>query len=427
MIVFSHPTGNQNARHAALSLARAGLLEEFWTSINWDESGLLDRCLPARVRSELQRRSFPAEVRPFIRTLPWREMGRLISARLRLGSLFEGESALFSVNAVYRAMDRHMARRVLPRLKPAAVYAYEDGAAETFRAGQRLGSHRFYELPIGYWRAAQAIFREESEREPEWASTLRGISDSPAKLARKDEELQLASTIIVPSNFTKETLSLAPGITAPIYVIPYGAPAVIRNSKPEPNSGNLRVLFVGALGQRKGLSYLLQAVGLLKNSIELTLIGRKQSETCGPLNDATRRHRWLPSLPHSEVLKEMSRHDVLVFPSLFEGFGLVILEAMSQGMPVITTPNGGGLDLITHGQDGFGVPIRSAEAIAEKLELLAGDRALLARMSTAAIETARRCSWENYGRRLVEVVTQRVRNPEATEPQTAGEVFPRTQ
>lgn len=406
MIVFSHPTGNQNARHAALALAQNNLLAELWTSISWNDAGILDSVLPKRMRQELRRRSFPPALWPFMRTRPWREAGRMISMRLRLRALFERESAVFSVDEVYKDMDRHVARRVLPRRKPTAVYAYEDGAAETFRAGQRLGWQRIYELPIGYWRAAQAILREEGERQPEWACTLRGIADSPAKLARKDEELQRASLIIVPSSFVKETLGLAPGITAPIQVNPYGAPAVTIKAVPPPHAGKLRVLFVGGLGQRKGLSYLLQAVALVKDGVELTLIGRKLSETCGPLNEATKQHRWIPSLPHAEVLQEMSRHDVLVFPSLFEGFGLVILEAMSQGLPVITTANGAGLDIITPGEDGFSVPIRSAAAIAEKLDLLAGNPALLGRMKTAALETARRSSWENYKRRLVELVKQ---------------------
>lgn len=404
MILFSHPTGNQNARHAATALAEAGLLAEFWTSINWHQEGMIDRLLPARLRAELRRRSFPARLRPFIHTSPWREAGRLVSIRLRLQSLFAEEDAFFSVDAVYRALDRRVARQMMPRRKPAAVYAYEDGAVETFRKAERLGVHRFYELPIGYWRAGHAIFIEEIEREPAWASTLRGVCDSPEKLARKDEELRRAGTIFVPSTFTKETLKLAPEINAPIYVNPYGAPPASPAPGLAGDKGKLQVLFVGALTQRKGLSYLLEAVGMIKGGVELTLIGRKTSQHCVPLNDATKKHRWVESLPHAEVLREMSRHDVLVFPTLFEGFGLVILEAMSQGIPVITTPNSGGLDIITEGVDGFGVPIRSATALAEKLELLARDRPLLARMKVAAIETARRCSWESYERRLLEYV-----------------------
>ncbi len=121
----------------------------------------------------------------------------------------------------------------------------------------------------------------------------------------------------------------------------------------------------------KGLSYLLKAIKSLQGGVELTLLGRKVVDGCAPLESAIRTHRWLPTLSHGAVLREMHEHDVLVLPSLFEGFGLVILEAMAQGTSVITTDHTAGSDVIENGSDGFIVPIRSAEAIAEKLDLLA--------------------------------------------------------
>ena len=133
--------------------------------------------------------------------------------------------------------------------------------------------------------------------------------------------------------------------------------------------GKLRVLFVGALSQAKGLGYLLEAVAGLEGGIEFTLIGRRVSPTV-PAPSLLEKYNWIPSLPHDELLREMSRHDVLVLPSLHEGFGLVMTEAMSQGLVVITTPHTAGPDLITDGVDGFVVPIRSAAAIEEKLEIL---------------------------------------------------------
>ena len=137
---------------------------------------------------------------------------------------------------------------------------------------------------------------------------------------------------------------------------------------------------------------------------ELTLLGRKTSESCQPLDAALRTHRWVPSQPHAEVLEEMTRHDVFVFPSLFEGFGLVLLEAMSRGLPVITTEHTAGPDFLSHGVDGFVIPIRSTDSIVEHLELLARDRELLDEMKQAAVATAAKHSWEDYRRRLREVV-----------------------
>ena len=146
----------------------------------------------------------------------------------------------------------------------------------------------------------------------------------------------------------------------------------------------------------------------LGDAVALTVVGRKTSQECRPLDTALARHRWIPSLPHDELLEEMGQHDVLVFPSLFEGFGLVILEAMSRGLVVISTPNTAAPDVITDGIDGFVVPIRDPAAIQERLELLLDDRARLTSMQQGALATARRRTWAQHRSRIVEVVREAI-------------------
>jgi len=160
---------------------------------------------------------------------------------------------------------------------------------------------------------------------------------------------------------------------------------------------------VGQIGQRKGVGYLLDAVDRLGAGVKLTLLGRPLAVP-PVLKRAFERHRWIESAPHAEVLRLMREHDVLAFPSLFDGFGLVILEAMAQGTVVIATPNTAAPDLLDDGRDGFIVPIRSADAIAGRLTQLAEDRGLLAQMSEAARQTAARRTWEEYRRKVIEAV-----------------------
>ena len=116
-------------------------------------------------------------------------------------------------------------------------------------------------------------------------------------------------------------------------------------------------------------------------------------------------NNWILSAPPSRVLELMREHDVLVLPSLFEGFGLVISEAMSQGTVVIATPHTAAADLMTDGEDGFVVPIRSADAITAALTALAEDRDLLLSMSKAAQAKANAVTWESYRGQLVEAVS----------------------
>lgn len=412
MVLFAHPLSTPFTREAALALHEAGSLVELETCLHWTPGNPLERCLPGSVTRELGRRSYPAATRPKVRTRPWREAGRLLAARLPgLAALARHETGSCSVDAVFHDLDRATARRVAALVRGGSdlrgVYAYEDGALATFQAARAAGLRCIYDLPIGYWRVAQRLFAEEAERVPEWAATLTGRDDGAEKLARKDAEIAAADLVVVASAFTRQTLAEAPGLQAPVEVVPYGAPAVASQgaARRRREAGRpLRVLFAGSLGQRKGLSYLLDAVAPLGSHVDLTLLGRPTARGCAPLETALRTHRWVPSLPHAGVLAEMARQDVLVFPSLFEGFGLVLLEAMSQGVTVITTAHTAGPDLLTEGEDGFIVPLRSSAAIAEKLEALVRDPERVAAMGDAARQKASLCSWRAYRQRLVATV-----------------------
>ena len=225
MILLSHPTGNENVRQAALAFQEAGLLQEFWTCLSWNADGPANRFLPAKLRQQLSRRSFHPALRPLIHTAPAREMGRLLASAIGVSAFSQHETGPLSIDAVFGGLDRKVAGRLRELADCQAVYCYEDGALETFRAAQERNLPRLYDLPIGYWRVAQQIYAEERTREPEWAVTLSGIRDSAGKLARKEEELKLATSVVVASSFTRETLRAAE-FSASVTVIPYGAPAV---------------------------------------------------------------------------------------------------------------------------------------------------------------------------------------------------------
>ena len=414
MILLSHPTGNANLREAVRALDEAGLLAEFWTSVCWNQEHWLNRVIPCSASRKLGRRAFSHVGRDQLHCHPWVELGRLVSRQLNLSSLLRHEVGRFSVDAVYRSLDSRVAARLHDAPCIRGVYAYEDGALASFRAARRLGIRTIYELPIGYWKCYRELMEEEASLQPEWAMTLHGRGDSDEKLARKDEELALATDIVVPSDFVRGTLRKAGHLEASVSVLPYGAPLaerIVRTARMS-RDGKLKILFVGGLSQRKGLSYLLQAVTRFGSKVELTLIGRKVAE-CRTLEAALRVHRWIPSLSHSALLEEMSRHDVMVFPSLFEGCALVVLEAMSQGVPVITTPHTGASHFVSEGDDGFIVPIRDVEAIVEKLEMLLLNRDRLAAMSGAAISKAAQHSWAQYRHRFAATVRLALMNDTA--------------
>jgi glycosyltransferase involved in cell wall biosynthesis len=233
------------------------------------------------------------------------------------------------------------------------------------------------------------------------------LTHSADFLEARDEELELADHIIVPSDHVKRTLQRAPISKEKLHIVPYGTdeskgPTRVLGSSRE---RKLRVLFVGALTQRKGIGYVLDAVKMMGSAVQFTMVGRKIGRSA-PIDAAVREHRWIPCIPHHAVLEEMARNDILVLPSLSEGFALVILEALSRGLPVITTTSSGAEEMIRDGQEGFLVPIRSAEAIAEKLELLNNNPELLDRMSDSALQRAHAFTWQVYRDLLAKTLKQ---------------------
>ena len=411
-IVIAHPTGNQNVRAAAVGLAEAGVADSFQTTIASFPGDFVDRLSEVRPFAILRRRRFDARIREITETWPWLEIGRLLSARARVNRLIRHETGPFSIDAVYRDLDRRVAATLRERAARGvtAVYAYEDGARFSFQKGKELGLQCLYDLPVGYWRAARMVFEREMARWPEWTATLAGLRDSASKLMNKDEEIRLADRIFVASQFTANTLRHYPGDLPPVHIVPYGFPPALKVRDYSSSNTNraLKLLFVGGLTQRKGIAYLFKAVEALKPYVSLTVVGNKPHQDCPALNKELASHSWIPGMPHADVLRLMQGHDVLLFPSLFEGFGLVITEAMSQGTPVITTDRTAGPDLIAHGNNGWIIEAGSAEAIQESIENILCNRRIVAECGHEAMETARQRPWSLYGQELADAIRTEV-------------------
>ncbi len=415
MIIQAHPMGNAFVRELAEGLVERGLLGEFWTGLDYPQNDAWLRWMPSSWLKEARRRQIPAAVKPYVHLRPWRELARLMAPRLGRSDWIVHETGRFSVDRIFHDFDAALARRVAKVPKPQGIYLYEDGAEQAFAAARARGVATLYDLPIGYWRAARRILTEEAELSPEWAATLRGNSDSAAKLARKDRELALADTVFVASTFTRRTLSEYPGQIQDIVTVPYGAPTPLPGARPAGRRADepLKVLFVGSLGQRKGLRYLLEAMAMLEGQagFSLTLIGTVPAGRCDPLATALRQHRHVTSLPHAEIMAEMRRHHVLVLPSLFEGFGLVLTEAMANGLPVIATDHTAAPDIMQDGREGFLVPIRSAARIAESLVRLREDETARQAMGAAAIQRTAAMPWINYRRQMGDAIQARLGSP----------------
>lgn len=291
--------------------------------------------------------------------------------------------------------DRQVARRV-----PAgALVVGQFGASlATFGRARMLGSKTVLDYPIARLDFARDLLLEEARLRPALADTIVGrysLTPTPPHLARIATEVHRADVVVVGSRFAADSFA---GVVEDerLLVVPYGVDTSafrpIRRAAP---NGRIRVLFAGQLTQRKGIGYLLEAHALLDPArFELDLVG--------PL---VGRGRWLSSYSgkfrHSAGVRPQDmpavyhHADVLVLPSLIEGSAIVVLEAMASGLPVIVTPNVGA-DAVRDGVDGFIVPIRSAAAIAERLEELARDEEFRAQMGRNGRERALQFDWQVF-------------------------------
>jgi glycosyltransferase involved in cell wall biosynthesis len=411
-IIISHPMGNMNTRAAAIGLRKKGLLYKFYTCIACFENSLLYKLASLPFLKEFRRRLFDSSLEKVTHTFPWRELGRQISIKFKFKHLLKHEKGYFCVDKICRNFDKQVSRDI-KNDNINAVYAYEDCALLTFRAAKKQNKYCIYDLPIGYWRSMRYLLSIEQERNPQWAITLGGFNDSDEKLKRKDEELSLADKIYVASTFTKKTLELYPGKLSEIEVIPYGFPSVNKQREYKAFNGRkIKVLFVGGLSQRKGISYLFDAIKGLEDKLELTVVGRGNIDSCPILKQELQKVNYIPSLPHDAILKLMAEHDLFIFPSLFEGFGLVITEAMSQGTPVITTERTCGPDIITNGKDGWIVEAGNHIPIKELLKKIIEQPTILHKVGHNALHTASLRPWECYEEELATSVEDFINNIE---------------
>jgi glycosyltransferase involved in cell wall biosynthesis len=179
-----------------------------------------------------------------------------------------------------------------------------------------------------------------------------------------------------------------------------------------PSTGTPRgagVLFCGSWDVVKGVPYLAAAWRLLAAegvAPALTILGggRPAESILADFAPHVRSSVTVkPRVPEQQVIQEYRRHDLLVMCSTYEGFGMVVPEAMSQGLPVVATPVGVARTFVRDGETGLVVPPRNPEAIAVAIRRLMTDEALRVRLSCAGRRAVCGMSWTATARRTLEV------------------------
>jgi alpha-maltose-1-phosphate synthase len=216
-----------------------------------------------------------------------------------------------------------------------------------------------------------------------------------------------ADLVVAASSFTRDTL-IANGVAPDkIRVNPYGVDLdrlqpSMKSDSPRP----LRFIFVGGLTARKGIPVLLSAWKKLQpKAAELWLVGEVSANV---------RH-LIPELPGLKILGRKSRSelpellrscDVFVLPSYFEGFGLVLLEAMASGLPIIATEATAAPDLIGDSNAGKLIKSGDVDQLIAAMKHFIDHRNELPKQGQLARERAEEFSWNDYGDRWERILEE---------------------
>ncbi len=302
-----------------------------------------------------------------------------------------------SSRALFLWQDHGLDRWVARHLEPCDfIHAMPGQALHTFRAARRAGIRTVLNHATGPIREWVRIMEPEYSRIGQKLTTV--CPYDAAYFEREDEEYLLADYHCAASSVVRDQL-LHMGIPArQIVVIPYGADTntrVFRRGENDTPPREFRILFAGQIGLRKGLRTLLDALTLCgKPEWRIDFVGTKHPESAQDLAayKGTVPLEFHGTKSQAQLAAMMRASSVLVLPSLEEGFGLVVPQALNCGLPCIVSDRVGGKDLIRPGENGAIFPIGDAEALAREL----------IHASQNPRRTKDNYRWEEPARKLVE-------------------------
>jgi glycosyltransferase involved in cell wall biosynthesis len=376
-----------------------GVFHHFNLARELERRGHLERVYSTWPWARLKREGL---AHALVETYPWLHMAEYAAWRSPVDMPWLND-ALGYANAL--AFDRWSEKRLKSlKQRPDALIGISGSSLSTGAWLQREGGVFICDRGSTHQRYQQQILEEEYAI---WGVS-RPVSDE-RDTVREEAIYRQANAITVPSTAAAQSF-VAMGVAAEkVYTIPYGVQ--LENFRPvaEPAEGEFNVLFAGAPGLRKGVPYLLQAFANLKHPRKTLCIAGYVQEDLKPVLGRLPRENveFLGPISQTELVERMSRSHVLVLPSIEEGLALVQAEAMACGCPVIGSTNSGGDDLYTDGVEGFIVPIRDAQAITDRMQLLADEPELQRTMRAAARRRVQSMGgWTEYGDRWERLLLQ---------------------
>jgi len=413
---------NQHIRNIARAMHEGGSLGAFYTGgvDLFKSTGMrLIRSLASNVYSPLDGRLARRRVPDVPADLIFSHWGwegpRLAARYLGLGARI--------VDRLWEQSELSLDRRCASLLRDDQFDAYlgvEHGALSSLQSARALGKPGIVAFFSPHYSARAEWVDPEYERFPELLTpATRKIRQlAKARDARRDEEARMADLVHCASMFTAQSLLRAGVVTRDrMTIVPLGCPEIppdlqIPVSKIRP----VRFVCSGTVAVHKGTHILLEAWKRLRpgHSAELHLYGAVTvpKSFCGPADDSVVFHGHVGSAELSQAYQESA---MLVFPTLCDGFGMVVAEAFAHGLPVITTRNAGAADLVREGENGYVIPARDADSLAERLAWCIDHPEELRAMRPQARQTALDWQWQDFRSLFSAQFNERLKAPRARE------------
>lgn len=312
---------------------------------------------------------------------------------IRIGACFAGQVA------------KHLQRR---KLNPGteAFFGFNTGALESL---EMLRGRGFLTLvdQIDPARSEEDLVFQEAERWPGWQKLPGRIPE--AYYHRLAAEWSAASLVLVNSRWSQLAL-IDQGVPAEkIVVVPLAYEVTKKQvSNKTFASMPLTVLWLGSVTLRKGIQYLIEAAKMLENSPVRFIVAGPVHISDDAVATAPPNVSFLGRVTRDRVEELYQKADVFVLPTISDGFGITQIEAMSYGLPVITTPNCG--TVVDDGQDGLIVPAANSSALASAIEHLNSNRRSLKAMAPQAVIKAGQFSLHAYAERVESAVKSHLEN-----------------
>jgi glycosyltransferase involved in cell wall biosynthesis len=267
----------------------------------------------------------------------------------------------------------------------------------------------------------QARILEEEERRT--GSHL----DRPSRwiIVREEAEYAMADRIVVLSSFARESFLSEGESPERICLLPLGASTeafspqvgVVEERCRRILAGEpLRILQVGNLCFRKGFWDMAEIVKALEASFRFRFVGPILPEVRPLIASLQSRADFVPREPENALPRHYSWGDLFIFPTLEDGFAVVLAQAAMSGLPILTTPNCAGTDLVKEGQTGFVLPIRSSASFVEKLQWCDMHRVELAAMVRRVASDFRPRDWSHVAADFERIICSQHKQVHETKP-----------